>query len=674
MKNKKILPVLLSLLWILLLFSGYYWGHKPFGIDLVKALGAFCLDLVLVSLVVVLAGGIGRKWLPFSNLSAWERAGLHVAAGMGFLSILWFCLGIFSLYYRLVAWVVLVGGLFLFRKFCFDWLTEVRLGLVALKRLLGYDKIVLLILVLLVVGQILLAAAPAVKYDALSYHLQLPRVYIEQHRLAFVEENPYWGHPQLAEMLFTWMGLLHRLETAALLNAAWGILLLMGVMSTVQRLASSLMPGQTEEESRKSNPAVRAGLVATAALLVGSTFRYLLGWAYSDLLAAWMGWSLLFCSLEVLRTPDKRWMPWVGIFSGLAIGTKWTAGIAALGVFLYLFGVRKRIQLSLRNWLFGGVLAVLLVFPWLAKNTFATSNPLYPYLIPGEWVGAQRLEAASSYEQPLGMGQVILFPFTSTLFGWDSAAGYSADLGPLLLLLCVPGLWALRKDDVGRLTGLCLALCWLFIVLGNLFFNHLQQTRLYFVLLPFTAVTAGLGWVYLCRLRIPVLRVSALLNALLMLVLVLTLMQDTVLLLRQAPARVVFGMETEEEYLDRVLGWYAPATRALYELPDNSQVLMLWEGRALYAPLSVYADPWIDRWRVDYWHYRATEKILQSWQVQGYTHLLFYQKGAEAVRLEGSPLEESGWIVLDELLGMLPQPVSFGDAYFLYSLGERVVH
>ncbi len=633
---------------------------------MVQALGAFCLDGLLVLLTVTLAGGLGRKWMPLSNLRAWERTALQAAAGFGILSLFWFFLGLLPSYYGIIAWLALAGGLLIFRKNCLAWLAEIKQGFAEYGKLRVFDKALLLLVILLIGGQILLAAAPAVKYDALSYHLQLPKLYMEQHRLVFASGNPYWGHPQLGEMLFTWMGLLHRFETAALLNASWGILLVMGVSTTVQRLAGSLLARQDNDEDIHNAEAVRAGLAAAVVLLSGSTFRYLLGWSYVDLLAAWMGWAVLVCALQILREHDEKWMLWVGLFSGFAIGIKWTAGIIALAVFPYLFFIRKRSRLSLRFWMLGGLLAVLAVLPWLVKNYAATGNPLYPYLLPTQWIDAQRLEAASSFEQPLAFGQSLLFPVTSTLLGWDSAAGYGADLGPLLLLLCIPGLWALRKEDTGRLIGVCLALCWGMIVLGSLFFNHLHQTRLYFVLLPAAVVSAGLGWVYLSRLRMPVFRVSSLLNVLLLMVMGFMVMQDASLIVRQSPAGVVLGLETRADYLDRTLGWYAPAMRALHELPAGSKTLMLWEGRGLYAPENTSADVWIDRWRVDYWRNHTPELILESWLDAGYTHLLFYKNGAEAIHAGGSPLDESGWETLDALLAMLPQPVSFGDAYWLF--------
>jgi hypothetical protein len=38
------------------------------------------------------------------------------------------------------------------------------------------------------------------------------------------------------------------------------------------------------------------------------------------------------------------------------------------------------------------------------------------------------------------------------------------------------------------------------------------------------------------------------------------------------------------------------------------------------------------------------------------------------VRSNPGPLDENGWQALDALLASLPEPVSYGDVYYLYPL------
>jgi hypothetical protein len=139
--------------------------------------------------------------------------------------------------------------------------------------------------------QLFYALAPAVKWDALSYHLQLPRLYLAAGGIRFVPENPYWGHAQLTEMLYTLAMALHRAETAAVLGWGIAVLLLLGVI------------GFSEERLSRMQPAAQpgaAGWVAVAALMAGYSLRTLQGAAYTDLFSALIGLAALIAMFEWL--------------------------------------------------------------------------------------------------------------------------------------------------------------------------------------------------------------------------------------------------------------------------------------------------------------------------------------------------------------------------------------
>jgi hypothetical protein len=188
------------------------------------------------------------------------------------------------------------------------------------------------------------------------------------------------------------------------------------------------------------------------------------------------------------------------------------------------------------------------------------------------------------------------------------------------------------------------------------------------VLFPLLAVSAGFGWMLLSKLEIPFLRVSLILTVFLALVLAFTLVMDFRYAANLSPISVILGNETEDTYLEKGLGWYAPTMRALYQLGDDAKVLMLWEARGYYAPLSTTSDPWIDNFRVAYWEFQDVDRILANWVQNGYSHLLYYKSGADRIRDAGSPMDENGWEMLDELIARLPEMQSFGDVYILYSL------
>jgi hypothetical protein len=662
------LRIIIVLIWILLLLSGYYWGHKPIGTDTATNLFSLSLDLIIVILVVIASGALGRLVLRKAQFENLERVVLQAVLGMGLFSLLWLALGGLGLFQPLAAWIMLAGVLiFLYRQSA-AWLTDFLSGIKTLGPVRGFNCILLALLAFLVVFQLFTALAPPVKYDALTYHLQLPRQYIQGGKLIFTPENPYWGHPQLGEMLFTWMMLLHRGQTAALLGAVWGILLLLGVLATTRSVVKHWYSVSKIGLQNEGEASLQAGLAAAAALLAGLTFRWSFGWAYTDLLSGLAGWAAIAVVFTAIQTRNIRLLPAAAIFCGFVIGVKWTGALLPAGLFLGLLFYRRKIGLSYSHLLLFGGLVLLTAVPWLAKNWLATGNPVYPYFLPSEWISSQRAAAASSGGVSLSFLQRLLFPLTSTFAGWDSAPGFGTDLGVLLALLGLPGLWFARKTRVGFYLILCLGLVWLTIGVGSHYFNHLQQPRLYFALLPAAGISAGLGWGGLSQLKIPLLRIGRILSVLMVLVLGFSLLQDVYRVSEMAPLQMIMGVESQQDYLERNLGMYALTMKSLHELAPGSKVLMLWEARGFYAPENAIADPWIDRWRSDFWRYGSVDSVLTSWHDRGVTHLLLYRRGMEAVRQGEGPLELDGWNTLDNLLKSLPEPVSFAGVYELYTL------
>lgn len=670
--RKNLLLIGSILLWTLLILSGYYWTHKPITVENIQPTVAAFVDLLLALAVVMLAGGIGRRILPIGLTNGLERIALQAAAGAGILSILWLLLGLLSLYRVWMAWIVLGVGGIIFWKDSLAWLLEFRQFKAIWHPSGGFEKTFALIILILLLSQLIFSLAPPVKYDALSYHLQLPRQYIAAGRFTFIPQNPYWGQPQLVEMLYTWMMLLFNVQAASVLGWSMGIIFLIGVFG-LTATALRLIQSHANSEVNAFDEAlpVRAGWMAVVVLLAGYTMRSMLSWSYVDLFAALFGLGILICVVAYIHNRGDAWLIWAGVFVGLAVDVKWTAAVLALGLYPFLLFMRKKLDIKFRTLLISAGFAAAVALPWFLKNFLWTGSPVFPYFIPTGWYSAQRLSGSGPAGGGMSIWTLLLTPFTSTLFGWDSAAGFSSDLGPLLLLFLLPGLWIFRRELITRMSFSLLGVGWVVLAAGSLFFDHLQQTRLYFVLLPVAAVTAGMGWGRLQAIEIKGIQLRRVLAVVALLVLALVFRQEVASQLKTLPLAVVMGEKTNQAYLQDSLGWYLPAVEAQYDLPAGSKVLMLWESRGYYAPPWADADLWIDRWRVDYWKWGDPQVIKAQWVQEGYTHVLLYKTGMEIVRDDPGPLDADGWQALDALLGSLPAPVSYGGVYNLYSLKNQ---
>ena len=332
---RRIYLLIFFLIWTLLILGGYFVFHKP-GLAISSLppgpvftgwaeLGLHWASLArdsIASLGVFLAClGLGRVLLGRFHLDGLDGLAIQVALGGGISSLTWLGLSAVGLVTPWVAWGLWGLALVLLRK-------EIRSGLVQLEGIKDYwifagkfERFFVIAAAILAVNQVWIALAPPVKYDALTYHLTIPQHTVLAGALVYSPANPYWGHPQVAEMLFTWAMALGRAETAVLTGWLFGMAALIGTAG----LSARWLPA--ENDPRRISAAVSMTL---AALLAAGTVRWMTAWAYTDLFSALMGLGGISCLFAWRESGRRGWILWMGVFVGLAVGTKYTAGVLAL--------------------------------------------------------------------------------------------------------------------------------------------------------------------------------------------------------------------------------------------------------------------------------------------------------------------------------------------------------
>jgi hypothetical protein len=666
--RKELVLLLLVVFWLLAVLGGYYLYHKPVQSAALIAVGEALLDLGFLILFAGLAGAIGQRLLHADEKASFDRAVLQFALGAGVLSFLWFALGWLGLVsFPVSVGVLLLGWLLLWRN-ALGWFRQFRRAKAIWKQCDWFGKTLAGITGLLLLYQLCLALAPAYQWDALTYHLQIPRQYLAAGRIFFIPENPYWGHPQLVEMLYTFAMAFHRTQTAAVLGWGVGVLFLLGLFDLTQ----SQQTGSPEESAASGSVARRtitAGWVTITAVMAGFTFRSLLSWSYTDLFSALFGLAAISTFFAWLDQRQPRWFLWTGLFCGLALGTKWTAGLLPVGLFLAALLYRKSRALSFGQWLLAGWILILTVSPWLLKNWIFTGSPLFPYFWPTPWVDAARLAAANRPLETAALWQNLLAPLASTWTGIEGAVGFSADLGPLLLLFCVPGLWRQRRTPQALSLIILLVLAWIALAFGSLKFEYLMQTRIYYALLPAFAIPVGWGWDWLSDQVLYQVRLKRIFTNMILLVMAFVLWQDSILFEQLSPQKYILGIQSATDYRENIFGPAEQAMQKLNALPKENRILMLWEPRGLYAPLNAQADLWVDRWHTDRVTDHTAAAILKHWKQEGYSHVLIYRLGIDQfIRPVSEEAPSEDWTVFQDLLTMLPKPIEIGDQYWLFSL------
>ena len=202
---------------------------------------------------------------------------------------------------------------------------------------------------------------PTVFYDALFYHLALPRSYLLTGDTAPLPYNACSFYPQNLEMLYL-LGLsAGGVLAAQLVNAlVWFTVVWLG-----RDLGRQLLGPE-------------AGVWAALALALTPTLSQGSILIMNDGATAMFGLAGLWCLVRIAESSDRRyWWLW-GAALGLAGGTKYSGYLfVILPQVLVLLFSRSR---SFAGLFRAGLIAAALLFPWWLRNFLAVGNPLFPAL------------------------------------------------------------------------------------------------------------------------------------------------------------------------------------------------------------------------------------------------------------------------------------------------------
>jgi hypothetical protein len=685
--------VVVTFLLLLAVLPAYYVVHKPFQdvikgsapvisgdavsvmLALLNLLANFML-LILTLAVVAAWGSRVSRWLGIKFDSELERWALGATLGLGMLGTLVFAVGVAGGLYRWVGYLLL-GALALhvlpdiWNLIRCIWTTSRRLQPSSIPWLWLFTGLIGLM-------ALVRALLPPTGWDALVYHLQGPRLYLEAHRLIGVPENFYLNWPAQVEMLFTWGMLLKSDILAKLFHWSFWPLIAAMLYALGRRSAGA-----------------RAGKWAVALWAAVPLASELAGLAYVDLgltafvlagFYAFIGWS---------ESRRDGWLVLCSLFMGFAMSTKYTAVTwSALLMLLIIYHARRHhrsdIRWILRRAAAFTAIAGLVVLPWLVKNFLVVGNPVYPFLFGG--LGWDSTREAWLYWPGQSYSHNILdylaLPWLMTVLGTGGTAAFDATIGPLLLCL-VPLILLVRGLPRMLTYGLVLtAAQYVFFAITISNYLYLTETRLLLAVFPFLCLAGAYALDKLPLWDRRAFRLSWVVGVVVSLVLVLTLLTESYAFLVGRPLTPVFGLESGENYLARRLGDYIGAVRYTSESsPDKSRTVYIYEPRGYYGKSNALADTALDNLSQLRTRHGDVGQALIALQAKGFTHLLLRRSGLQFLQastpraptlgtLVGNPppeqtlypLTESDLVLLRALITQSRAGEGFGGSYDVYQL------
>ena len=321
-------------------------------------------------------------------------------------------------------------------------------------------------------------------FDALSYHLELPKEWLMGGQaVGPVEGNVYSALPSFVEAAFMQLMLMRaRIVEGAFACQFWALFAAVATAASVARLARCVVGGE-------SAPVAFLLVLSLPWLLVTGTL------AYNDVvpclfLAA--AWGFIASTKRDGRTLDARGAAFLALLAAAAVGAKPTAflfvALPLLAIVVMQQGVR-----TLRFAPLVVAVALAVLSPWLVRNQLAYGNPLFPFahtvLGNGPWTEEQFAIFAKGHGPEIAFVDRLPLVVSQWLaHGIGPAPGENEPWFPQWGLLPIAGLAGLllevRRSAAARAALVAIAialLCWLFA-------THLKSR----FLLP-TAVPLALG-------------------------------------------------------------------------------------------------------------------------------------------------------------------------------------
>lgn len=339
----------------------------------------------------------------------------EIAILIGTYSYIIFSLGLLGLLYKpliiLVTLIVLSIATAYFVK-----IKKIKLPFLKNIKLDNTSKFIVILIFLQLLVNLIGTLGPEISFDALWYHLTIPKLFLLNHSIFHIPGNLlyYSDMPKLTEMLYIGALSLGNETIAKLLHFLFGVLTLIAIYKITLKFTSQKL-------------ALIAVLIFYSNLVVG--------WesitAYVDLARSFFEIMTLWGFLNWMEKKNTKWLFVSALMIGLAISTKLLA-LESLIIFLsiqvYMYTCRKiRLKELVKNISIFIVTVIVVTLPWFLFSYFNTDNFLYPFL-------SKNVDTGVTFILPQ-IGNLITDFLNLFLFSADPISPIYLILLPILIVL-----------------------------------------------------------------------------------------------------------------------------------------------------------------------------------------------------------------------------------------------
>ena len=588
------------------------------------------------SLVGVLtAAAIFQAWLGmgalFYRLFRFEINSLALAmataaaVGAATWSLIFFLLGLAGLYYPWIGIAAIATGpIFLTMWFVSAERVDRDLRFWRELSIVEWSIIVLISCVLFIshIGSL----APPTAKDTLLYHFALPKAFVAQYGLSFIEGNIASYIALGNEMHNVWAMLLGGLFSPRVAEAAGG---------GTTFLFFPLLLMATYGGSRELGLDQRWSLLATVIVATVPSAFHVASSSYIDLALALYVTLAIFALSRWWKDQDRTELVLIAIFLGAALSIKLTAVfvIAAFGLIILLRAREKGAAVG--NIVITGfgslLLAGVIASPWYLRTWKETGSPVFPFYMsiwkgqaPGWDVERSNLFQAMNAQYggtDKGILDYLLAPLEISVIAQPEIAQYYDGVLGIAFLLGLPLLiWALWKVELPVEVKIASG------VAGIMLFFWMFSSEQLRYLLPIVPV---LSIAIVCSAEAVSEKLGDTFRSISQICLgaaaVAGLLVGVAWFLQEAPLRVVLGGVSRDEYLTRNLDYYPYYQWLNAKTTLDSKVWLINMRRDTYnLDRPVFSDYLFEDWtlRKMVWDTRSVPELRAKVAAMGIKYVL----------------------------------------------------
>ena len=278
---------------------------------------------------------------------------------VGIYSYLIFALGVLDLLYPsyiiIITILYIIFSLFYFKKNT----SELPKITIRNKKIRPYILLFCILAGINLIG----ALGPELSFDALWYHLTLPKIFLMNHSISFLSGGLFYYSvmPKLGEMLYIPAVMIGAETIAKLTQWSFGIL----ISVAVYKISRKYFDEKTS---------FFAVIIFYGSLVVAWESTV----AYIDLIRTFFEIMGLWGILIWFETKDRKWLIESGVMVGLAISTKLIA-LGSIPIFIALIMIFEKDKSAvLKNSIIFGAVSLIVALPWFFFAYLSTGNPFFP--------------------------------------------------------------------------------------------------------------------------------------------------------------------------------------------------------------------------------------------------------------------------------------------------------